>query len=71
MDTIEQGLTETDARLWGSAEVTPDEWATYGTDELVWLLTCSGAFVGDSGVGQTFVFPYTDNLRVGLVPIDK
>ncbi|MGV3016878.1 hypothetical protein [Rothia sp. 88186D007BW] len=70
IDTIEQGLTETDAGLWGSAEVTPDEWAKYGTDELVWLLTCSGAFVGDSGVGQTFTFPYTDNLRVGLVPVD-
>lgn len=71
IDTIEQGLTETDPGLWGSAEVTPDEWAKYGTDELVWLLTCSGAFVGDSGVGQTFTFPYTDNLLVGLVPIDK
>ena len=70
IDTIEQGLTETDPGLWGSAEVTPDEWAKYGTDELVWLLTCSGAFVGDSGVGQTFTFPYTDNLRVGLVPVD-
>lgn len=71
IDTIEQALTETDAGLWGSAEVTPDKWAKYGADELVWLLTCSGAFVGDSGVGQTFMFPYTDNLRVGLVPIDK
>lgn len=70
IDTIEQGLTETDPGLWGSAEVTPDEWAKYGTDELVWLLTCSGAFVGDSGAGQTFTFPYTDNLRVGLVPVD-
>ncbi len=69
IDTIEQALTETDPGLWGSAEVTPDEWAKYGTDELVWLLTCSGAFVGDSGVGQTFTFPYTDNLRVGLVPV--
>lgn len=69
IDTIEQALTETDPSLWGSAEVTPDEWAKYGTDELVWLLTCSGAFVGDSGVGQTFTFPYTDNLLVGLVPV--
>lgn len=69
IDTIEQGLTETDAGLWGSAEVTPEVWARYGTDELVWLLTCSGAFVGESGVGQTFVFPYTDNLLVGLVPV--
>lgn len=69
IDTIPQGLTETDPALWGSAEATPDEWAKYGTDELVWLLTCSGAFVGDSGVGQTFMFPYTDNLRVGLVPV--
>ncbi|WP_237236816.1 hypothetical protein [Rothia nasimurium] len=69
IDTIEQALTETDAGLWGSAEVTPDEWAKYGTDELVWLLTCSGAFVGDSGVGNTFLFPYTDNLRVGLTPV--
>lgn len=69
IDTIEQALTETDPGLWGSAEATPDEWAKYGTDELVWLLTCSGSFVGDSGVGQTFTFPYTDNLRVGLVPV--
>ncbi|MDO4821265.1 MAG: hypothetical protein Q4A03_04410 [Rothia sp. (in: high G+C Gram-positive bacteria)] len=69
IDTIEQALTETDPGLWGSVEVTPDVWARYGADELVWLLTCSGAFVGDSGVGNTFLFPYTDNLLVGLVPV--
>ncbi|MBF0809336.1 sortase [Rothia nasimurium] len=69
IDTIGQGETETDPSLWGSAEATPDEWAKYGADELVWLLTCSGTFVGDSGEGNTFLFPYTDNLRVGLVPV--
>lgn len=69
IDTIKQGTTETDPGLWGSAEASPEEWAKYGADELVWLLTCSGAFVGDSGAGNTFLFPYTDNLRVGLVPV--
>lgn len=69
IDTIKQGETETNPGLWGSAELTPEEWAKYGTDELAWLLSCSGAFVGDSGVGNTFLFPYTDNLRVGLAPV--
>lgn len=69
IDTIKQGATETDPGLWGSAETSPEEWAEYGAEELVWLLTCSGAFVGDSGAGNTFLFPYTDNLRVGLVPL--
>ncbi|MBF0808476.1 hypothetical protein E4U03_07615 [Rothia nasimurium] len=69
IDTIKQGETETNPGLWGSAEVTPEVWARYGTDEVVWLLTCSGAFVGDSGEGNSFLFPYTDNLRVGLVPV--
>lgn len=69
IDTIEQGLTETDPGLWGSAEVTPEVWVQYNTDELAWLLSCSGAFVGDSGEGNTFLFPYTDNLQVGLVPV--
>lgn len=69
IDTIEQGLTESDPSLWGSAEVTPEVWAQYDTDELAWLLSCSGAFVGDSGEGNTFLFPYTDNLLVGLTPV--
>lgn len=71
IDTIKQGATQTDPGLWGSAEQTPEEWARYGSDQLVWLLTCSGAYVGDSGAGNTFLFPYTDNLRVGLVPISS
>lgn len=69
IDTIKQGETETNPGLWGSAELTPEEWAKYGTDELAWILSCSGAFVGDSGEGNTFLFPYTDNLRVGLTPV--
>lgn len=69
IDTIKQGETASNPGLWGSAELTPEEWAKYDTDELAWLLSCSGAFVGDSGVGNTFLFPYTDNLRVGLVPV--
>lgn len=56
--TVEQNRTESDPELWLD-----------GGGVSVWLLTCAGAHVGDSGAGTTFTFPYTDNLKVGLTPV--
>lgn len=68
IDAIEQDQTENDRQLWGDKNSAPDVFERVGSDELVWLLTCSCAFIGDSGVGSgsTYTFPYTHNLKVGL-----
>lgn len=69
IDTIDQAQTESDRQLWGDVDSAPEVFELVGSDELVWLLTCSGVFIGDSGAGSTYTFPYTHNLKVGLTPV--
>lgn len=41
----------------GDKSSAPEVFELVGSDELVWLLTCLGAFIGGSGAGSTYTFP--------------